>query len=404
MRTYAKKKNDEKSDGIVKSQGIPTMQPILFFSSLFSNHHRSKSPFLSELVKAQQQIRPMTLLVPVPFRERLGEKENLSEQKWSPPEDIFFSPFFYLPGVSNSHNDYLMFLQALPLAKKIIRTRKPSLIHAHYLYPDGVAAGYLARFFNLPLVLTAHGSDLNILCEQEIIAKKVTKALFQAGHTTFVSNFLKEKAEKLAPGLKGSVVVNGVDCKAFHAQEKEKVAKKLGYDQEELIFLGIGSLIELKQFHILIKAFSQLPITKKRLILLGDGPLRQELEQLALSQGCGDLIDFQGHVPHSQVPDYLALADILTITSRSEGWPTIIFEALACGTYIIATPAGGIPEALFDKRYGTLSKDFNEQSFAKALHEGTSNSSTPKNDRIQYARQHSWQKIASQYESIYAAI
>jgi len=132
------------------------------------------------------------------------------------------------------------------------------------------------------------------------------------------------------------------------------------------VFVAIGRLVPQKGFDILIKAIRLLKNPNIELFLLGDGPLRGELKDLACIEGVSDQIHFVGFQKNPYM--WLAQADAFVLSSRYEGFPNVVLEALACGTPVISTPEpGGVQEILNGIDECVISKKISADSLARSI-------------------------------------
>jgi glycosyltransferase involved in cell wall biosynthesis len=162
--------------------------------------------------------------------------------------------------------------------------------------------------------------------------------------------------------LYNPVVRDGLAARAAEATGHPWLDRK-----EVPVVLGAGSLIERKDFPTLVHAFARLARSRPaRLIVLGEGPERPRLERLVGELGLVDLVALPGFVANPLA--YMAKADVLALSSRVEGMPTVIIEALACGTPIVATDCPhGPAELLGEGVYGRLVTVGNAEALAEAL-------------------------------------
>jgi glycosyltransferase involved in cell wall biosynthesis len=107
-----------------------------------------------------------------------------------------------------------------------------------------------------------------------------------------------------------------------------------------------------KGHDLVIEALPSLP--EVRLLIVGDGPFRPELEALAGSLGVSDRVRFLGRRPHEELPELYEAADALVLASMREGWPNVLLESMACGTPVIASGVGGIPEVVAAPEAGRI--------------------------------------------------
>jgi len=222
-------------------------------------------------------------------------------------------------------------------------------IDAHYLYPDGVAAAMLARRLHKPLVLTARGSDVNVIARHAMPRRMINWALTQADHVITVSRALREELVRLgAEQARIEVLPNGVDLERFTSTGRPAP----GGGSTGWRLLVVGHLKPGKGHAATLAALPALP--QCVLHFAGDGPLRGELEEQARQLGVEGRVRFLGSVPHEQLVTQYQAADALILASEREGMPNVILEALACGTPVVATRVGGIPEVITDSVAGVL--------------------------------------------------
>jgi glycosyltransferase involved in cell wall biosynthesis len=130
--------------------------------------------------------------------------------------------------------------------------------------------------------------------------------------------------------------------------------------------LTVGDMKPEKQQALLIRSFARLlPGRSARLILVGDGPLRHRLEQLAAELGIAEHVAFAGF--NLDVWPFYKTASLFALSSDVEGFPLVVCEALHCGLPVVSTRAGGVPEILDQGRYGTLVAEGDVEAFADAL-------------------------------------
>lgn len=217
----------------------------------------------------------------------------------------------------------------LRLARDVARAARrfrPDVVYAHFLVPTGLSA---ARFTRAPLVVTAHGRDVRNVGAFPGIAAATRYVARRASSLIAVSDYLRRELEAKIPEARGKTeVVNcGVDLDLFSGSESPA--------QNGPVFVCVGSLIERKNVVRLADAFSSLGTG--RLVFVGDGPLRSELEGRAN-------VEVTGRVPHDQVPRYLAEATVLCQPSTIEPFGQALLEAMASERSVVATRIGGPPE------------------------------------------------------------
>ena len=232
------------------------------------------------------------------------------------------------------------------------------LIDAHYFYPDGVAAAMLGRYFNKPLVITARGSDITLFPQYALPRKMITWAAKRADAVITVCNALRD--EVVALGVEADRVVslrNGVDLNLFRPTARTPNAM--------FTLLAVGHLVPVKAQDLMIGALSLLPDV--RLVLAGDGPEREKLDNLARELKVADRVTFLGAVPQAQLREHYGAADALVLSSSREGWANVLLESMACGTPVVASRVYGTPEVVASPEAGVLMGERSYQGVADAV-------------------------------------
>ncbi len=250
-----------------------------------------------------------------------------------------------------------MFLGCLPLARRLHRETKFDCIDAHFIYPDGFAAVLLGKSLGLPVIVSARGTDINVYPSFRFIRPMITWTLRQAAGAIAVSTELKNKMVALGVPQTGiQVISNGVDVERFRPLDARASRRQLGLSEEGRMIISVGSLIESKGHHLLISAVAALAhkFPDLRLYVLGEGIYRSSLEGLIREKGLQDLVFLTGNRPNEELALWFSAADVSCLVSSREGWPNVVSESLACGTPVLATRVGGIPEIINSPKLGTL--------------------------------------------------
>ena len=225
------------------------------------------------------------------------------------------------------------------------------IIDAHYFYPDGVAAVMLGRHFDRPVVITARGTDLNLIPDYAMPRRMILWAASRAAGIVAVCQALKDRLVELGvDGGRVTVLRNGVDLELFRPVDRNAARQTLGLARRTL--LSVGGLIPRKANEIAIQALPSLP--EVELLLAGEGPEREPLARLAASLGVADRVRFLGAVAHVDLPRVYTAADALVLASSREGWANVLLEAMACGTPVIASDVWGTPEVVAARAGGVL--------------------------------------------------
>jgi glycosyltransferase involved in cell wall biosynthesis len=228
---------------------------------------------------------------------------------------------------------------------------KIDLIDAHYFYPDGVAAAWVARDFGLPLVITARGTDLNLIPQYPAPRRMIQAAAQAADGLITVCEALKTPLLELGiAGERVTVLRNGVDLALFRPEPHDTARAQLGLTRRTLA--SVGHLIARKGHHHVIAALPRLADTD--LVIAGDGVEKSALMAQAQSLGVAERIRFLGAVPQAKLRTLYSAVDALVLASSREGWANVLLEAMACGTPVIASSVWGTPEVVAAPEAGVL--------------------------------------------------
>jgi len=264
--------------------------------------------------------------------------------------------YFILPKVGMTLVPKWLAGASLPILRQLQRERDFALIDAHYFFPDGVAAIRLGRQMNKPVVITARGTDVNLIPQIPGPRQMILEAADAAAGIITVSQALKDALVELGVAAgKITVLRNGVDLVLFQPGARDETRAKLGLLGR--VLLSVGHLIERKGHNFVIAALPDLP--EFSLMIAGEGPERSTLERLAANLKVSDRVRFLGNVPHAELHRVYSAADALVLASSREGWPNVLLEAMACGTPVVASNIWGNPEVVSRPEAGVL---MNERS------------------------------------------
>jgi sugar transferase (PEP-CTERM/EpsH1 system associated) len=165
------------------------------------------------------------------------------------------------------------------------------------------------------------------------------------------------------PADRFEVLYNGVDIQRFQREP----AHRFRHDVARGLVIGsVGRLVAVKNYGLLLRAMARLPHAPScRLILIGDGPERSALTQLATQLGLEDRVEFSGH--REDVPHLLAELDIFVLPSLSEGLSNTLLEAMAAGLPVLASDVGGNRELIESERTGVLFPSGDDAALAAQL-------------------------------------
>ena len=247
-----------------------------------------------------------------------------------------------IPGIGGALNPLFTARAAMPVLSEL-RSQGFAfdVIDAQFFFPDGPAAMRLARAFDVPFSIKARGSDIAYWGQQRWTRAAVHQAAHAAGGLLAVSAALGRQMVEL--GLPtASVHYTGVDLD--HFGRVDRAAAKIALGINGPLVVSIGNLVALKGHAIVVDAVASLPGVS--LWIAGDGPERSRLAAGIAASGAADRIRLMGAVPHDQVPNLLAAADVVALASEREGLANVWVEALAAGTPVVAPDIGSAREVL----------------------------------------------------------
>jgi teichuronic acid biosynthesis glycosyltransferase TuaC len=273
--------------------------------------------------------------------------------------------FLTLPKLGMTVAPGLLFLRALPALHRLVaQSGDFDLIDAHYFYPDGVAAVLLGVAFRKPVVITARGTDINLIPRFAVPRALIRFAARKAAGIVAVSQALKEALVTLGvPERRVCVLRNGVDLEMFKPVDRTAARARLGIGSPTL--LSVGHLIERKGHDLVIGALPSL--SQFALLIVGEGPERAALERRATELGVAARVRFLGHIAHDQLAPVYSAADALVLASSREGWPNVLLEAMACGTPVVASNIWGNPEVVARPEAGELMAERTASGVAAAV-------------------------------------
>jgi glycosyltransferase involved in cell wall biosynthesis len=246
---------------------------------------------------------------------------------------------------------------------RVTKNQKSQIIHAHWVIPNGLTALIVSKIRKIPLVISLHGSDI-FIAKSKWYFRIVAKTIFK--NTSFVSACSEDllfNAKDLGAPDNIKIIPWGADPQKFSKIKNLKNQKFNFRDNEsQTILLCLGRLVHKKGFSNLIKAMPNLleNNTNIKLVIGGDGPLRENLEELAKACEVKNSVYFFGKVNWNEVVLFLNSGDVFIQPSikdeygNMDGLPTVILEAMACGLPIIASNLGGISLVVKDCVNGKL--------------------------------------------------
>lgn len=250
----------------------------------------------------------------------------------------------------------------------LIQSFQPDVVHAHMVHANIFAR--LSRIFKIvpKLICTAHSNNEG--GKLRMLAYRYTHQW--ADVTTNVSMAASESFERLGAVPKGDIltIYNGINLHRFQKQKQvdHNLREQLGVSSQQKVILAVGRFHEAKDYPNLIQGIKTLKVelnceNMPKLLIVGDGEQRGQIEQLIKELGLESDILLLGR--RSDIEVLLSLSQFFVLSSKYEGLPTVVIEAMACETFVIATDCGGSAEIMADT--GLLVPKENPQALAGAL-------------------------------------
>jgi glycosyltransferase involved in cell wall biosynthesis len=202
-----------------------------------------------------------------------------------------------------------------------------------------------------------------------------------------VSSGLKQRLVELGVGAERvRVMRNGVDLALFRPSDRDAARQTLRLTRPTL--LAVGNLVPLKRHRLMIEALARLPGAE--LVIVGEGPERRSLEELARDWGVGDRVRWLGRVPQDRLPTIYTAADLLLLASTNEGWPNVLLESMACGTPVVVSDIPGIADIVAAPAAGHILPEITPSRLADAVRDLIAAPPTRAATR-RYAEKFDWQ-------------
>lgn len=266
--------------------------------------------------------------------------------------------------------------------RRLLRRQSYDVVHAHWLLPNAPIAAAAVGRHGPPLVISCHGSGV-YLAERHGWARRAARwALARATALTACSADLAMRAGAMGVGPLPQRVPYGVDTAAFaplspadRQQARARLGARYGIGVDEPWVLAVGRLVYKKGFDVLVRAMGLVAaqVPGARCVIVGEGPLRAQLEALAGECGAAANVRLVGAQSHREMALHYASADVITVPSvidaegNVDGLPNTLMEALSSGTPVVASRVAGIPDVVRDGDNGLLCQPGEIEPLAGAL-------------------------------------
>jgi len=381
---------------------------VLSFSSCFpSGQDPITGVFVLRRLRALANLVPLEVAHPVPWfpAYRLRRPAPPCEEQIE-GLTVYHPRFFYLPGVLKRFDGRFYAAGLGRWLQAYCAGKRPDLFDAHWSWPDGVGVSYLARRLGVPYTITLRG----VIMPRYKIPRfrwRLADALEHAAAVISLNRVMADIAVELgARHDRTYVIPNGVQADRFDVVPQDQARQRLGLPKGIPLIVSVASLIPQKGHAELIEALKALPLEVRLVIVggeVGNGSYRYVLESLAARHGIGSRVTFAGRQPQDAVATYLSAADLSVLASHSEGCPNVVIESLACGTPVVATAVGGIPEIIRLGENGEIVPPRNPKALGAALKAGLARSWSRQAVRQSIASR-SWDKVAQEVVEVFRTV
>lgn len=349
---------------------------VLFVSNLYPNDVQpERGVFNREQLVPLSKICNIKVVAPLPWAPGfLKEGERAQFRKVKDFEmiddlEVYHPRYFVIPKIGRSLYARFFYWGIKKLIEDIHKDFKFDVIFGTWAYPDCVAVERIAKEYKVPFITRVHGSDINIFTQARLRRNMIVNALNSSQRVIANTQDLKEKMIHLGVEKdKILVLSNGVDKKKFYKTNKLRARKELGLREGGRYILFAGNLVQVKNISCLIDAFTHLP-EDVHLVIIGDGELRNNLTMQAEKLEVLLRTKFIGKVSHDEMRNWMNAVDVFCLPSVKEGCPNVILEALSCGTPVVGSNVGGIPEILTDEKCGHIFESENVSSLYDQLND-----------------------------------
>jgi len=295
-------------------------------------------------------------------------------------------------------------LAGLWTGRRLILSFKPQVIHAHFAVPAGALAWALSRFTGIPYVLTVHLGDVPGGVPEKTGGwfrwiYPFTRSIWRnANRIVAVSEFTRQLALKNY-NVKIQVIPNGVDLSTM---------------QPDLIHLNqpprivfAGRFMAQKNPLQVVQSLNQLKKIQWQCVMIGDGPLMQDVRRAVAESGLEGRFQFTGWIDPQEVLNWFDSSDILFMPSRSEGLPMVGVQALAKGLAIVASHVGGFVDLVDNNKNGYLIRQEDAGEFRTSLLGLLSDSNrllSFRNASLEKAKYFEINQVVKEYENLFQSV
>jgi len=252
--------------------------------------------------------------------------------------------------------------------KRLLRSMRHDIINTHFVLPSGPVGDMLARYGNIPNVLSVHGGDVYDPSKwtsphrHRLLRAWIRRLLRRAECVVGQSrNTLDNMRKYYAPEVEGIRIPLGIRRPPIEAGSRQQY----GFGERDILLVTVGRLVARKAVDQLIGMMARITPADVHLLVLGTGPLAPALQEQARQLGQDKRVQFLGYIDEGEKFRILRLADIFVSTTQHEGFGLVFLEAMACGLPILCYDHGGQTDFLEHGRTGYVLPLNNKAAFTE---------------------------------------
>jgi glycosyltransferase involved in cell wall biosynthesis len=249
--------------------------------------------------------------------------------------------------------------------------KKVEVINTHFSIPTGPLGMAASKLFALPNILTIIGGDIYDPTKRSSPHRSAIFRFFNsiiinsATNVVAISSDTKKRALEHYKIKKDINVINY----GFTPPERKKIIRSdVGLSEDTYYLIAVGRLVKRKGFEYLIESLKDLP-TEIQLLIIGDGPLEQELGNTASRAGVSGRVSLLGYQTRERIWEYLQVSDCFVLSSLHEGLGIVVQEAMCAGLPIVASDNGGQVDLIHNGRNGVLVRPMDSHALSSAIKE-----------------------------------
>ncbi|CAN2045899.1 teichuronic acid biosynthesis glycosyltransferase TuaC [Candidatus Magnetomoraceae bacterium gMMP-13] len=336
---------------------------ILFLSHMFPNPVQPvNGTFVLDLAKFINRKKTVTVIAPIPYFPWIHKTFKYKGYNMIPEKmnfkglHVYYPRFFMIPKYCKWLDGLFYTFCCWNRVKSILKTC--DIIVAHWTFPDAFAGVVWSRLKKKKIILVVHGNESIHYFDPLSLRKRIIrKTVENVDHIIAVSTDLKEKILRThkVDANRITVLPNGVDYKKFPLIDQQAARNQLELPVDKRILLTVARLSPEKALDVLLNAFLQLKdLSDTLLYIIGEGPEIFCLKNFIKEKNLYDKVFLLGAIPHEKIHLWMSAADVFLLPSLREGTPVVIGEAFACGTPVVASTVGGIPDLIANDKLGIM--------------------------------------------------